>query len=856
MQYKNLANQTTTEKMYLLKLMAQQLLGAQWTYYEKIKNTEGSFAFLKEKSLMQQMKATQSALKFTSKTAAKLYANTYQTTLKEIKTYTGISTGFPELTETEEDNQTNGDHSNRFLKSEIDAVVIPWTPIKFFLPARTLRDKGMATQRHTESLIAKLYYKVVGYYADPNNWEKGKLIFYLREIHKESTSSEIIKILEPLKKDLALFLEVYQPFKFGKTSLSKDVVQDADSFDDAMGVESFESQVNTLYWYEYIYRGMEMFLFRYFLTLVTATTSELTINYLTTLFNPVLALAIEIKNTFLGSLETDHSKKKFRKPFLKLKAEKAKEPIGKKLKTKQGIFETYACNFKVLDKMGMDSSFSEMPGQSSQWWSFVKHYILGIDRPVQTIWNPEDLKGEVFRSDSEEQSAKIEAFKEKVNIQEEILNGKSNNLNDRLAKIVEEKKKIVAIEKRIEQGETFEEERRTKFEKFKAKILQEEQRLSEKKQKLETEFQNLEKLKVKKEKRSRDTSLDRKEKQELIDQIEAEERKLNRIEIRQYTLMQIMAMLINCTNFQRQTKLKILERFEDRINTDKKMEENRIEEINQQTEKKVRDMERKLSKMRHLKQEDTASAFAQDIEKLKKSVADKCNTIRNDSMVLFQKRRDKLKKLFDSISKESAISEGRTSKLILKLTKEIDPDNNFHKSFVNYMLIKMRSQYAETLEPFYKNIFEILNPTIQEKVLIIQSLEKSGRGDAVPIALSEKEQFKFEKMISDRKDVINQLMPGVLEAKAVCLAKTIPLERLLYLRIDNQTLVHFFKMKIIAPGAGKPISIPEEIFAKLIELNSLINPVPIHNLLKEQINEKDPQKSVDITHLCKLLKEG
>ena len=89
--------QSPKEKIYLLKLIAHQKLGAKWIYYRKIKRGDAGLKLFKEASLMEQMKATRAALKFTTKNARKLYRLVYQNTLKEIKTYTGLKTEFPEM---------------------------------------------------------------------------------------------------------------------------------------------------------------------------------------------------------------------------------------------------------------------------------------------------------------------------------------------------------------------------------------------------------------------------------------------------------------------------------------------------------------------------------------------------------------------------------------------------------------------------------------------------------------------------------------------------------------------------------------------------------------------------------------
>lgn len=361
---KELKNQSPEDKMYLLKLIAHQMLGAKWMYYRKIKQGDKGIKLFRETSLMEQMKATRSALRFTTKNTKKVYRFAYQECLKEIKKFAGIKEGFPELPETEEGEEIPS------LTSEFDAVIISWTPLKFLNPAQKIRDKGAATQRHTEGLIAKLYFKVAAYYAAPENWDTRKLTLYLRNINQNSTHQDIVAAFESLKSDLQILSEVYEPFKFGKASLSKDIASDADSFDDAMSVESFESQIQTLYWHDYIYQAIELFLNRYYLTLITSTASLGAIQYITNIFKPALSKAAENRVLYAGSFETDQSKRTFRVPYQEYVQKKQAEPLKKKLKTKEGIYESYSYTLRMLDQFKIEFDLESPPDSDSQWGFF------------------------------------------------------------------------------------------------------------------------------------------------------------------------------------------------------------------------------------------------------------------------------------------------------------------------------------------------------------------------------------------------------------------------------------------------------------------------------------------------------
>ena len=324
---KTIEDQTAAEKLHILKMLAQQILGAKWVYYRKIKHAGEGFKLFREKSLMEQMKATQAALKFTSKHAKKTYRNTYKNTLNDIKKFTVFKTqDFPELPEVPMGEDPPA------LEAEHDEVILTWTPIKFLLPARTIREKGIATQPHSEGLVAKLFFKLVGFYASTENWDKEKLTIYLRKLDLNSSYSEVTTALAPLKDDLLKFSELYVPFKFGKASISKDKTSDANAFEDDLG-EGFEDQLRTLYWYHFIYWGMEIFLLRYYLLLVSSTSSKAAIRALSQIFKPAIFKAIENHIIFETSLETEASKKQFRRPYREYRRKRQNEPKKKKVKT-------------------------------------------------------------------------------------------------------------------------------------------------------------------------------------------------------------------------------------------------------------------------------------------------------------------------------------------------------------------------------------------------------------------------------------------------------------------------------------------------------------------------------------------
>lgn len=712
---KEYKDQSPKEKMYILRMIAHQRLGKKWVYYKKIKHAGEGMKLLRENSIMEQMKATQAALRFTSRSAKNLYRLAYKTCLNEIKTCTGLSTEhYPQIPE---DVDTARPPK---LGDEYDAVIIRWTPLKFLLPAKAIRDKGRATQRHSEGLIAKLYFKVVAYYAHPENWESDKLTLYLRKLEPHSTYPEVVSMLKPLKADLQKFSECYDPFLFGKASLSKEGGSDEDTFDDAMGVETFEEQIETLYWYHFIYQAMEQFIFRYFMTLVSSTNSLVAIGYLTQIFEPVFQRVIEVRNIFIGSFETDLAKKPFRVPYKKYKEDRLNDPLRKKLKTRQGMFETCSYNLLLLQNKGLSYELNEVPLDTSNWCDFVKYHILN---------------GVKFKTVNKE-----------------------------------------------------------------------------------TDSEPLQ------------------------------------LEIREYALISIMISMIKCAQYVKRAKHKILERFRKRVEKDKELAQRRVRDLQLKAEKKMREMKRKIQRLKRMKQDDSVEVYELDLARFQKKIEDRCEDIKEDTQLELTLQKRRLQGLFQAISKQDTIKEGIAPKFLLQLINRLDLDGSFIRNFTKYTAKTIQARYIEDFEPFYQNLFEILEPSTQEKVILIQSLEKSGGKAAVHLELTDNEKLEYGKMVALLKNKIKHGKPDIFESKIVFQTKLIPIENIFKISIDNKSLQTMLRLKVVSPKSARPAPLQQAVIKALTVLNMVINPVPKHNLIQTGREKMtDVSKIINGNELNKLL---
>ena len=383
---RELEDQSVEEKMEVLRALGQKMLGSRGEYFRKIKRAGQGFKLLREKSLMEQMKATQSALTYTTKHTRRLYRMMYQESIREIRGKSTLrSLAFPVLPESPKGE------TPPTLDPDFDAVIIEWTPIKFLLPTQAIRMKGVATQRHSEGLIAKLYYKLVAFYAVPENWNSEKLTFYLGQIRPESTYQEVAVCLEPIRKDLTKLSQEFEPFKFGNPSLAKDAVQDEGVYDDAENIESYDDQVNTLFWYDFIYLGFELFLIKYFFTLITATESFHAMRFLALLFEPIITKVVEVRSVFQGSFETDKTKKPYVNSYKKLLISKAQEPKIQQLQLKRGPYETFNYTTQLLEETALNVDLKGVPDQHSDWAHFIRDHIFSEETTEE---NKEENKNE------------------------------------------------------------------------------------------------------------------------------------------------------------------------------------------------------------------------------------------------------------------------------------------------------------------------------------------------------------------------------------------------------------------------------------------------------------------------------
>ena len=715
-----ISEQTPSELMDVLRLEGQMRLGPRWNYFRKIMVGKEGFSLFKEADLVEKMKATRAALIFSSRNTRKNYRLVYRTVTSEIKRFTDIKE-FPALPEGEGETSPS-------ITPEMDSIILSWTPIKFLLPSKLIREKGRATQRHTEGVLAMLYFKLAAYYSVPEHWDRTKLTMYLNKITVESDFTAISSALKPLKDDLDKFCELYIPFRFGSPSRSKDIPSDPDAFEEIIK-DPLEVQVSDLYWYNFIYHGIEQFLFQYYLTLIKAAPSYLAVRYLSQIFAPVIAKAIEIRHVFLGSMDTDRSKRPLKDAFEKYKKLKAEEPLTHEVRTTNKIFESYNYNLTLLEKNKLSYEVPESLPEDSQWGKFFDDLLTGI-------------------SEREEKR-----FQESQN---EEGTGELPEVNQELP-------------------------------------------------------------------------------------------------IRDYSVLQIMAMVLKCGEFRVLAREKVLDRFKNIVKIDREIAAKRIKSIQLKEEKEGRVIKRKLIKMKAAKQTDMLALLEKDQEKLHQEATQRCKQIEADSRIHLMKQKKRAHILIDAIEKERHHHAWVSARTIFNVAQSVIPEPNYKNLFVNFIIDSITEKYEVELELFYKNIFNILEPEPREKMVIVQAIEKSGGENGIQLTLDEKDVEAHNAYLQSIKAKIQQMMPGVFQMKIMFGALKIMINELLSFSLENKSLQILLSLKVTAPN--KPFfKLQGEIVRALLLLNSVSNPIPKHDLvLPDRANDKNLEKRINSSLLNKIV---
>jgi len=349
-------------------------LGQRYEWYNKIRNAKkGGFLSFSDASLESQMEATRSALNLVMKTLNTGLGLAFNSVVDGVTNSGTAPEGWPE--------KVAGDRSDpRPLTNEQDAIILAWMPLKFFNLSKSIRDKGKGLDFYTDGLIKKLYFKVIGFYADPRNWDTERLGYMLSGLEPDAGLQEVQGRLGTLKGDADILAASLIPFKFGKSSRRKEAGQ-KNTIEDTFNI-SDEELVHDLYFQALLLAGMENFLFRYYLTLLGATENPRAMNQITIIFQPILAKVVELHIRFQSSFATERDKVRLRKEYMEFFKKREALPPVETVEVKGKQTRRFHYNNRLLER----GSFSRAPKfserQAQIWAGWLKPMLTKApDKP-------------------------------------------------------------------------------------------------------------------------------------------------------------------------------------------------------------------------------------------------------------------------------------------------------------------------------------------------------------------------------------------------------------------------------------------------------------------------------------------
>jgi hypothetical protein len=344
-------------------------LGKRYEWYNKIRTAKkGGLKLFSDASLEEQMEATRSALNLVTKTLNGSLALAYNSVVDSVANAGAQPEGWPAKLESDRSDPSP-------LTDEQDAVILSWMPLKFFNLAKPVRDKGKGLDFYSDGLIKKLYFKVIGYYTDPRSWDASRLGYFLQGLEPDAELQAVQGKLGPLRTEAELFAGSLQLFKFGRVARRPEAGQ-KNAIDELFQI-SDEELLTDLYFQSLLYSGLEHFIFRYYLTLLSATSNVRALRQLSQIFQPLLAKVVELHLRFQTSFATERDKIRLRKDFMEFyKAREALPPV--ETVTEKG-HEVRRVNYthRLIERQAFSRHYQLSQPQAQLWATYLRKEVLG-----------------------------------------------------------------------------------------------------------------------------------------------------------------------------------------------------------------------------------------------------------------------------------------------------------------------------------------------------------------------------------------------------------------------------------------------------------------------------------------------
>ena len=345
-----------------------QWLGQRFAWYNKVRTAKkGGLRIFKDPSLEEQMEATRGALNMVTNIMNTNLMMAFNAMVDQVKSVKAEPEDWPAKIE--------GDRTDApTLTHEQDAGIISWVPLKFLNIAKPIRDKGKGVDYYVDGLIKKIYFKIIGFYADPRNWDPEKLGFFFNDLDPDASLQEVQGRLAPLKADADMFALTLFPFRFGKATLRPEAGQ-KNTIDENFEISDEELR-RDLYFQSLMWLGLDKFIFRYFLTLLSATDNPRAIRQLSHIFHPIIAKIIELNLRFHSSSATEREKIRIRPAFLEFYKAREALPAVETVEVKGRSVRKINYTHRMLESNSFSRGHNYHERHRQLWKDYLSKYVV------------------------------------------------------------------------------------------------------------------------------------------------------------------------------------------------------------------------------------------------------------------------------------------------------------------------------------------------------------------------------------------------------------------------------------------------------------------------------------------------
>lgn len=347
-----------------------QWLGQRFAWYNKVRTaTKGGLRIFKNPSLEEQMEATRGALNMVTNVMNTNMMMAFNAMVDQVKKVKAEPEDWPLKIE--------GDRVNApTLTHEQDAGIISWVPLKYLNVVKPIREKGKGVDYYVDGLIKKTYFKTIGFFADPRNWDKEKIGFFFNGLEPDATLQEVQGRLAPLKADADMFALSLFPFRFGKATMRAEAGQ-KNTIDESFEISDEELR-RDLYFQSLLWLGLDKFIFRYYLTLLSATDNPRAIRQLSLIFHPILAKIIELNLRFQSSSGTEREKIRIRPSFLEFYKAREALPAVETVEVKGRSVRKINYTHRMLEGNSFSRGQKYQERQRQMWMDYLSKHVVEV----------------------------------------------------------------------------------------------------------------------------------------------------------------------------------------------------------------------------------------------------------------------------------------------------------------------------------------------------------------------------------------------------------------------------------------------------------------------------------------------